>query len=131
MKLLKKLHLTQGGLFSYLSTSDAREVEEKIKNGDKYAKLIYDSMIYQIAKDIGSLAVALKGSVDAIILTGGMAYSNYITNNIKTYVGFISNVEVYPGEKELESLAMGALRVIKGEEQARRYKEKELVAKNI
>ena len=100
-----------------------REVEEKINNGDEYAKLIYDAMALQIAKSIGELATVVNGDVDAIIITGGIAYSKYMTESIKNRVKFIAHVEILPGENELEALAFGGLRVLKGEEEARIYKE--------
>lgn len=120
---VKKMHSGRGGLVSYLNTSDAREVEKMIEEGNQYAKLIYDAMILQISKGIGELAASLKGDIDAIIITGGIAYSKYIIKEITEYVKFISNVVILPGENELESLAYGALRVIRGEEKATVYRE--------
>lgn len=73
----------KGGLMSYLDTTDGREVEERIHQGDQYAKLVYDAMIYQIGKEIGSYATVLNGDVDNIILTGGLAYSHYLVDGIK------------------------------------------------
>ena len=113
----------QGGLMSYLNTNDGRLVEEKIAKGDRYAKLIYDAMIYQIAKEIGAMSTVVKGNVDTIILTGGLSYSDYIVNNLKTYIDFISEVVVYPGEDEMNSLNMGVLRVFDGEEVPKNYDE--------
>ena len=112
-----------GGLMSYLGTLDARDVEERIANGDKYAKLVFDAMIYQIGKEIGSYAVVLDGKVDNIILTGGLAYSDYLVNGVIDMIGFISEVIVYPGEDEMSALNKGVLRVIKGEEKAKIYEE--------
>ena len=112
-----------GGLMSYLGTIDARDVEEKISNGDKYAKLIFDAMVYQIAKEIGSYAVVLDGKVDNIILTGGLAYSDYLVNGVIDMVGFIAEVIVYPGEDEMSALNKGVLRVIRGEEKAKIYED--------
>jgi len=94
---------------------------ERIKNGDTYAKLIYDAMIYQICKNIGAYAVVLKGKVDAIILTGGIANDAYLIEQIIDRVKFIAPVRVYAGEFELEALAGGALRVLMGEEQPKSY----------
>ena len=122
-KEMKKKVRGEGGLYSYMNTFDAREVEEKINNGDEYAKLIYDAMALQIAKSIGELATVVNGDVDAIIITGGIAYSKYMTESIKNRVKFIAHVEILPGENELEALAFGGLRVLKGEEEARIYKE--------
>lgn len=113
----------KGGIVSYLNTVDVREVEKMINEGDEKAKLIHDAMTYQIAKGIGELATVVEGKVDAIILTGGIAYSDMITSNIKRRVSFISKVEIMPGENELESLSLGTLRVLTGEEKAREYIE--------
>jgi butyrate kinase len=110
-----------GGLVDHLGTADIREVQERIKEGDSYAKLIYDAMIYQICKNIGAYAVVLKGKVDAIILTGGIANDAYLVEQIIDRVKFIAPVRVYAGEFELEALAAGALRVLMGEEQPKTY----------
>lgn len=111
----------EGGMVSYLGTNDAVQVEKRIAAGDKEAKLIYDAMIYQIAKEIGSAATVLAGKVDAIILTGGLAYSKKIVEQISSKVDWITQVIVYPGEDELQALAEGALRVLSGEEEAKNY----------
>lgn len=119
---VKKMLKGQGGLVSYLNTNDAREVSEKISNGDKYAELIYKAMAYQVAKEIGGLAAVLHGEVDAIILTGGIAYDDEFVSWIEERVSFISKVVAYPGEDELKALAEGGLRVLRGEETAKLYK---------
>ncbi len=119
---VKKMLKGQGGLVSYLNTNDAREVSERIKDGDKYAELIYKAMSYQVAKEIGGLAAVLHGEVDAIILTGGIAYDKEFVSWIERRVEFIGKVIVYPGEDELKALAEGGLRVLRGEEEARLYK---------
>lgn len=113
----------KGGMFSYLGTMDGREVEERIKNNDKEAKLIYDAMAYQIGKEIGSYATVLSGKVDNIILTGGLAYSTYLVDKIKEMISFIAEVVVYPGEDEMDALNKGALRVIYGQEKAKIYED--------
>ncbi|MCK4386268.1 MAG: butyrate kinase, partial [candidate division Zixibacteria bacterium] len=82
-----------------------------------------DAMIYQIACEIGSRAVALKGKVDAIVLTGGLAHSDYLTGKLKEWTSFIGKVMVYPGQDEMKALALGALRVLRGEEEAKTYPE--------
>ncbi len=122
---LKKKLAGKGGMVAYLGTNDFKEVKRRIAQGDKKAKLIYDAMVYQIAKEIGALAAALKGEVDAIVLTGGLANEKDFTNSIKEYVKFIAKVMVFPGEKEMEALAMGALRVLRGEEKPKEYKGRE------
>jgi len=111
----------KGGLVAYLGTNDAREVEEKINNGDEKAKLVFDAMAYQIAKEIGAMAAVLKGKVDNIIITGGLAHSKLLTDKIKSMLEFIAPLLVYPGEDELEALNEGALRVIEGKEKEKIY----------
>lgn len=118
---IKKMIKGNGGLVGYLDTNSGIEVAERIENGDKEAELIYKAMAYQISKEIGSCATVLKGDVDAIILTGGIAYDNKFVGWIKENVEFISTVIVYPGEDEMRALASGALRVLKGEEKAKKY----------
>jgi butyrate kinase len=115
-KSMMKLVKTQGGLMAHLNTTDSRVVEQLIENGDAHAKLIYDAMIRNIAKNIGKLAPGVCGKIDAIVLTGGIAYSRYVTEKIAGYVSFIAPVVVYPGENEMQALAMGGLRVLRGEE---------------
>ncbi len=108
----------EGGLYSYLGTRDLREVERRIEAGDARAALIFDAMAYQVAKDIGTMATALCGRVDAILLTGGMAHSKKLVDAIRPYVEWIAPIVVYPGEDELQAMAEGALRVLRHEEQA-------------
>lgn len=111
------------GLKAHLGTHDAREIEKMIEEGNNEARVVYEAMAYQIAKGIGEMATVLKGKVDAIILTGGIAYSKMMTDMIKERVEFISPVEIIPGENEMEALAFGALRVLKGQEKAKKYSE--------
>jgi len=118
---VKKMLKGNGGIVSYLNTNDAREVEDRIKDGDQYAKLIYYAMAYQVAKEIGASAAVLKGKVDGIIITGGIAYDKVFTSWIEERVSFIGPVTVYPGEDELTALAEGGLRVLRGEEEAKIY----------
>lgn len=106
---------------AYLGTNDLRKCERLIKEGDEYAALVLESMAYQISKDIGAMVAVLEGRVDAIILTGGLAHSNRLTGCIKQRVSPIAPVKVYPGEDELRALAEGALRILRGEEQAVEY----------
>ncbi|MFH5881497.1 butyrate kinase [Liberiplasma polymorphum] len=122
LKDIQKKNYGQGGLVAYLGTNDGYEIEKRIKDGDEHAKFIYSVMCYQIAKEIGSCATVLKGKVDAIILTGGLAYDTFAINLIKERTEFISPIMVYPGEDEMEALALGGLRVLKGEEIAKEYK---------
>ena len=111
----------EGGLVGYLGTNDAVLVEKRIATGDEKAKLVYDAMAYQIAKEIGSAATVLNGKIDAIILTGGLAYGKEFIELITSKIDWISEVVVYPGEDELQALAEGAIRVLSGEEQAKDY----------
>lgn len=117
MKLVKR----QGGLMAHLGTTDSREVEKMIEGGDGHAKQIYEAMALNIAKNIAKCAPNVCGRVDAILLTGGIAYSQYVTSFIRDRVDFIAPVVVYPGEDEMLSLALGGLRVLRGEEKAQTY----------
>jgi butyrate kinase len=110
-----------GGLKAHLGTSDCREVEEMIAKGDGHAKLIYEAMGYQIAKGIGNLSTVFDGPIDAIILTGGVASSKMLLVMIVKRVDFIAPVVIYPGENEMESLALGCVRILRGLEEARDY----------
>jgi len=112
----------QGGLSAYLGTADALKVEEMINGGDGNAKSIYQAMAYQIAKDIGAMSVVLKGHIDGIVLTGGLAHSEMLTGWIKEWIRFIAPVFIYPGEDEMKAMAEGALRVLQGEEQVNKYR---------
>jgi len=120
-EILKKI-TGKGGFVAYLNTNDARVVEEAALKGDPKAKLVHDAMGYQVAKDIGGAAAVLDGQVDAIILTGGMAYGKPMVDLIKQKVSFIAPVIVYPGEDEMLALAQGVLRVLNGEEEVKEYK---------
>ncbi|MFA6075497.1 MAG: butyrate kinase [Negativicutes bacterium] len=116
-----KMLAGKGGLVSHLGVNDAREVEKMIREGDEHARLVYDAMIYNIAKNIGAYSIAAKGEIDYVLLTGGIAYSKYLTEKLKEYVEFLAPVVIIPGENELQALCEGALRVLRGEEQARVY----------
>lgn len=112
----------KGGLVAYLGTDNLKEIEKRIKKGDKQAKLIYEAMIYQIAKELGAYAVVLKGKIDAIILTGGMTLSHQLVNKLKNYIKFLCpNLFVYPGEVEMEALAIGVQNVLRGREKEKIY----------
>lgn len=119
---IKKMINGKGGFVAYLSTNDAKEVIDKAETGDVKCKLIFEAMAYQVAKEIGKCAAVLKGDVDAIILTGGIAYGKPMVSYITERVEFICPVVVYPGEDELLALAQGGLRVLNGEEKSREYK---------
>lgn len=122
-KTISKKLRGNGGIKAYLNTVDAREVEKMISEGNEKAKLVYEAMAYQVAKGIGELATVVKGQVDYIIITGGIAYSKLMTSLIKERVEFIAPVEIKAGENEMESLALGTLRVLRNEEKYREYQE--------
>ncbi len=119
---MRKMITGKGGIVAHLGTNDMREVEERALSGkDAKAKLMLDAMSYSVGKGIGEMAAVLHGKVDAIILTGGIAYSKPVTNYIKEMVSFIAEVVVMPGENELEALAVNALRVLEGKETPKVY----------
>ncbi|MGB9831956.1 MAG: butyrate kinase [Caldisericum exile] len=118
---MKKMLAGKGGLVSHLGTNNALEVEERIEKGDSYARLVYEAMAYQVAKTVGEMATVLYGEVDAIVLTGGIARSQMLTDWIKERVSFIAPVLIYPGEDEMRALLEGALRVLRGEEKEKIY----------
>ena len=112
-----------GGLRAHLGTDDVAVAVKRAEGGDKKAALVLGAMAYQIAKEIGAAATVLRGNVDAMVFTGGIAYSDYVVNLVRERVDFLtSNVFVYPGEHEMESLALGALRVFRGEEEPKEYR---------
>jgi len=117
----KRALVGKGGLVSYLGTNSAKEVEERIGRGDAKARLVYEAMAYQIAKEIGAMATVLFGKVDAIVLTGGLAASEMLTGWIKQRVEFIAPVRLYPGQDEMKALVLGCLRVLRGQEEAKTY----------
>ncbi len=117
-----KMNKGKGGLMSYLGTNDAKEVEKRIEAGDLKAKMIYDAMAYQVAKYIGEMYAVLKCEVDAILITGGIAYDKKFVSFIQEHVHKIAPVHVFPGEDEMHALAMNGLLLIKGELQAKVYK---------
>ena len=111
----------QGGLVAYLGTNDARELEIAVNHGDKKAAFYLDAMVYQVSKSIGEMATVLKGNIDGILITGGIAYDKKLMAKIRERVGFIAPVLVYPGQDELKALAMNALMVARGEIEALVY----------
>ncbi len=110
-----------GGFNAYLGTNDMREIIKRIEAGDEKAKEVKAAFIYQLSKNIGAMASVLKGKVDAIIVTGGIAYNQSVIDSIKEYCGWIAPFVVYPGEDELLALVQGGLRVLNGEEAAKEY----------
>ncbi len=121
LKEIKRKNYGNGGIVAYLGTNDGFEFEKRIEAGDKEAAFIIEVMCYQIAKEIGAGSTVLKGKIDAIVLTGGLAFNKNINNFIKERVSFLGEVLVFPGEDEMESLAYGALRVLNGQEEYKEY----------
>lgn len=118
---IKRMIKGAGGIVAYLGTNDMMTVEKEIEKGNEEYEAVYEAMAYQVAKEIGGLSAVLEGDVDAIVITGGIAYDKNFINWIRNRVGFIADVLVYPGEREMEALALGALRVLRGQEEAREY----------
>lgn len=116
-----KIVTRKGGMVAHLGTADGREVEERIKQGDKKALEVFQAMAYQIGKQVGALAAVLKGNVDAIVITGGLAKWPHLVKEIKQYIAFIAQVLIVPGEEEMEALALAALRVLEKKEKAHQY----------
>lgn len=110
-----------GGMVSYLGTKDVPAVLDKVRDGDAKARLVLDAMIYQIGKEIGAYATVLRGKVDAVLLTGGMVNEEEVVHLLEERVRWIAPVRAFPGEDELQALAEGALRVLRGEERALEY----------
>jgi butyrate kinase len=119
---IKKLLVGRGGVVNYLGTSSLMDVENKVIAGDKEFTQIFEAMCYQIAKEIGSYVAVLKGKVTRIIITGGGAKCPPLVKKVKEYVENFATVVVVPGEDELSALAMGGLRVLRNESQAKVYK---------
>lgn len=117
---IRSLLVGRGGLFAYTGTANAQAVEEKAAANPQLAEVL-QAMAYQISKSIGAMAVSLKGQVDAIVLTGGLAYSQLLTQEIRESVEFLAPLIILPGENELQAMAEGAYRVLEGLEQARIY----------
>jgi butyrate kinase len=120
-KQLLERCMKNGGFIDLLGTADVLEIIKRIENGDKYAELVYNAMIYQIIKSIGAMAAALEGKVDGILLGGGLARDNNLVKKITVTCSFIAPVTAYPGEFEMEAMAAGALRVLRGEEAIKKY----------
>lgn len=118
---IKKMLIGGGGFAAYFGTNDARHIRAMIERSDERAKLVFEAMAYQVAREIGACAATLSGKVDAVILTGGMAHDAAFCEWIKDRVAFIAKVYVFPGEDELEALAQGAMRVLRRIERARHY----------
>ncbi len=123
LQQVEKMIKGEGGLVAYLGTNSAYETEQLVAAGDKNARLIYDAMAYQVAKEVGAMGAVLKYEIDGILITGGIAHDKYFVNRIISYVHRLAPVHVYPGEDEMKALAMNGLRVIKGTVTAKVYPE--------
>jgi butyrate kinase len=121
LRTLLKMVTGEGGYMAYFGTHDAMEIEMRAKNGDTKAQLIQEALGYQVAKHIGASATVLEGQVDAILLTGGLANNKTLTDYIGKRVSFIAPVKVYPGEDEMEALAMNALLILNNQVVCREY----------
>jgi butyrate kinase len=120
-KEFTKMLIGNGGLCAHLGTNNAYEVEQRVKKGDQQATLIYEAMAYQVAKFIGAMAVVLKGKVDGILITGGIAYDKWFVGKLREYAEWIGPFFIYPGENEMEALAMNGLRVLQGDVEVKEY----------
>lgn len=129
MKTVRSLCTRNGGFVSHLGISDAIEVTKRAAEGDKYAEMVWNTMIYQIEKGIGAMAAALKGKVDGILLGGGMVHNKDLVNQITESCGWIAPVVAYPGEFEMEAMAAGAIRVLDGKEEPKIYTGKKVFEK--
>lgn len=120
-KELYDMFVKKGGFYSYLGVNDGRKAEEMADAGDEKANLVLDAMAYQVSKEIGACAAVLSGRVDAVVLTGGLAYSKRLTQAISQRVSFVADVMLFPGENEMLALVEGALRALRGEEEAKKF----------
>ena len=111
----------KGGVFSHLGTTDMIEAEKMMNNGDEHAKLVINAMIYHIAKAIAEKGAVLCGKIDAILITGGIAYWKYMVEELEKRIGWMAPVHVYPGEDEMSALAENAAAVLKGEIEVKKY----------
>lgn len=118
---VKKMITGEGGLVAHLGTNSFSEVAQKVKEGDKKFMLLSDAFAYNVAKTIGSMAVVLKGDVDAILITGGVAYNTLLMEKLSDMVSFIAEVKIFPGEDEMSALAMNGLAILNKEEEALVY----------
>jgi len=120
-KDIKVLTTKKGGVVAYLGTNDVREVLKMVDEGEDKAKLVLDAMLYQIAGEIGAMASVIGGKIDGIVLTGSMAYADYVRDTIGKYTSYIAPAINMAGQMEMEALALGVLRVLKGQEKAKEY----------
>ena len=121
---LKKRISGKAGLAAHLGSTDIQAIVARIEKGDDYARLVLDAMIYQIAKHVAALTPVFRGKVDAILITGGIAYSDYVMSRLLPQIDFIAPVEIFPGEDELEALALNALGALDGSLPVQTYVQK-------
>lgn len=119
-ELLKRIS-GKAGLMAHLGTTNVKELLGRIERGDKEVELLIDAMIYQTAKTIAGCSAVLYGQIDAILLTGGIAYSDYITSRLRKRIDFLAPVHIYPGEDEMQALALNGLAVWRGEREMKEY----------
>ncbi|MDR0973556.1 MAG: butyrate kinase [Prevotellaceae bacterium] len=118
---MRRLVCGRGGVYAHLGTTDMIQVERRAQSGDSHAQAVIDAMIYRTAKAVGGQSIVLHGHVDAILLTGGIVYSDYVRERLTKYISFIAPVHAYPGEDELQALADNALAVLRGERTVKIY----------
>lgn len=118
---LKKMFLKKGGVFAYLGEEHVGRIRKKVEAGDERADLVLRAMIYQMAKEAGAMGAALRGEVDAVVITGGMAYNSWVTDLLGNYLSYLGEILVFPGEAELEALTRGVLRVMNNIEEEKQY----------
>lgn len=118
---IKKMIKGKGGLVGYLGSNDGREVVKMIEDGNEKAELVYKAMAYQVAKDIGSMSTVLKGKVDGVILTGGLAFDKMLVEWISENINHLGKIYISPGEDEMSALVEGGIRVLDGSEEAKVY----------
>jgi butyrate kinase len=121
VKALRAMMMKTGGFLSLCGTADGRELTERAKNGDKEAERTWNAVLYQTAKYIGEMAAVLCGKVDGILLGGGLVHNKDLVAYINEHCGWIAPVFAYPGEFEMEAMAAGAIRVLDGEEELKKY----------
>lgn len=118
---MQQMVVGEGGMVAYLNTNSIIDIEKNALDGDELAKFYLDALVYQVAKGIGEMAAVLKGDIDVIILTGGIAYSKYVTGELLNRIGFLSKIEIFPGEDELASLALNARMMLNGDLSPKKY----------
>ena len=118
---IKSMVMGNGGMKAYLNTSNLIEIESRIENGDEFALLVLQAMAYQIAKEIGAMAAVVRGKINSIILTGGLAKSENLVALISERISFLAPIKIYAGEYEMEAMAEGVLRILNKQEELQQY----------